>query len=198
MPNTSDIQPFNATCGGGLVLNKDNYFDERSIKALTETYLDQKGRKTAFDLVYLANIDPKDIDRGRGADQESALTGIGESFDEFFRNVAHGFRESVTSAQTVQKTFGSTTGEALKFVETISKEAGIYDDVVDEETGEVIRKGLSEEQKEALKETGAMAHGKTVGGLPVLASEFYALNLGFTAALGARVFRGGKEKTPFS
>ena len=25
MPNTSDIQPFNATCGGGLVLNKDVY-----------------------------------------------------------------------------------------------------------------------------------------------------------------------------
>jgi len=181
----------------GLVLNKDNYFDERSMKALTETYLDQKGRKTAFDLVYLANIDPKDIDRARGADQESALTGIGESFDEFFRNVAYGFGESVTSAETVQKTFGSTTGEALKFVETISKEAGIYDDVVDEETGEVIRKGLSEEQKEALKETGAMAHGKTVGGLPVLATEFYALNLGFGAALGARVFRGGKSAADF-
>jgi len=25
MPNTSDVQPFNATCGGGLVLNKDVY-----------------------------------------------------------------------------------------------------------------------------------------------------------------------------
>ena len=160
----------------GLVIDEDSYFDETSIKSLTETYLDHKSKKAAYDLIYLANIDPKDVSRDRTADQQylgAAATGLNESLDEFLIEASTSFGSSFTSEQTIQKVFGPTTGQVLKSVEKITQETGIYD------------KGLSEEQKEALKETGAAHYGNLSGSLPKLGFDFYLLNLGVGAILRA-------------
>lgn len=83
-------------------------FDEKNIKELTQRYLNLKSEKQAFDFVYLANINPKDIQR----------TG-------FFTTFGRGVAASFTSKEKIQANWDPTSSEVLTAIEEIGQEANI-------------------------------------------------------------------------
>jgi len=83
-------------------------YDERNIRALTQRYLNNKADKEAFDLVYLANIDPKDIER----------TG-------FFTTFVTGVAESFTSKEKIQQAWDPTNSQVLDAIQEIGRDSNI-------------------------------------------------------------------------
>jgi len=83
-------------------------FDEKNIKALTQRYLNNKADKEAFDLIYLANIDPKDIERTGG-----------------FTTFARGVAESFTSKEKIQQAWDPTNSQVLDAIQEIGIDSNI-------------------------------------------------------------------------
>lgn len=114
-------------------------YDNKNISNIVDRYLNNKAEKAAFEVAYLANIDPKDIERTGG-------------FTTFGRTVA----ESFTSKEQIKDAFDITSSETLDAIEKIGNQAGIEFNKAQKEnfkqtTAEFVGSAVGEAPKLALE-----------------------------------------------
>ena len=153
-------------------------YDSAYFMDLTDRYLNNLAEKKAFEIAFLANINPADLKR----------TG-------FFGALGTSFAESFTSPEQVELNLGSTNSEVLAKIQEIG-----------EASSDDPKNFFDEDQKNNFKETLGEFTGSVLGQGPRLAVEFGIANaisggvLGYTGLARyintlktGKFFKGGKQ-----